>query len=120
MSEFKEMIKEAFLGEEPYDPSPGRAVIEEAIRKFERRDRTLRFLMWFVIAFWVAMGIWAAWSFWRADSETSTKMLLLYTAAFLFAAQAVGWAKMFLFSIQKDLSVLKELKRVPLTLLEGR
>ena len=120
MNEFKEMIKEAFLGEEPYDPSPGRAAIEESIHKFERRDRTMRFLMWFVVAFWGLIGTWAAWSFWHADSATSTKMLLLYTAAFLFAAQAIGWAKMFLFSIQKDLSVLKELKRVQLTLLDGR
>ena len=120
MSDFTEMIKEAFVGEEPYDPTPGRAAIEESIRKFERRDRTLRFLMWFVVTFMVAVGIWAAWQFWHADAGESTKMLLLYAVAFLFAGQAVGWAKMFLFSMQKDLSVLKELKRLQLIMLETR
>ena len=47
-------------------------------------------------------------------------MLILYATIFLWASYGIGWAKMFLFSTQKSLSMLKELKRVQLTWLEDR
>ena len=120
MNEFKEMIKEAFLGEEPYDPSSGQEDLQAAIRSYESRDRTLRLMMWFAATFMSVVAAWAAWSFFATGPETSTKKLILYATAFLFASQGVGWAKMFLFSAQKDLSVLKELKRIQLIWAAGR
>lgn len=118
MSEFTEMIKEAFLGEEPYDPSPGRAELEASIRRFEARDRTLRFMMWFAVTFMTVVCVWAAWSFFAAAPETSTKKLILYAVLFLWGSEGIGWSKMFLFSTQKSLGVMKELKRVQLMLSE--
>lgn len=118
MNDFTEMLKEAFVGEEPYDPSPARADLESAMRRFERRDRTLRYLLWFAVAFMTAVLAWAAWSFWRAGSEASTRELLLYAVLFLWGSQGVGWAKMLLLTTQKHLSILKELKRVQLALSE--
>ncbi len=120
MNEFTEMIKEAFVGEAPYDPSPGREALQTSIRRFERRDRTLRFMMWFAVTFMSVVAVWSGWSFWKSGPEESTKMLILYATVFLWASYGIGWAKMFLFSMQKNLSMLKELKRVQLTWLEDR
>lgn len=116
-NEFTEMIKEAFVGEEPYESSPGREALLASIRSFEARDRTMRLLVWFVVTFMAALAAWAGWKF---ASESSTKMLILYATVFLWGMQGVGWAKMFLFSTQKSLSMLKELKRVQLTILDAR
>lgn len=116
MSEFTEIIKEAFLGEEPFDPSPGRAKLEESIRSFESRERTLRYLLWFAVLFMTAVSVASAWAFLASGPDTSTKELILYAALFLFAGQSIGWSKMFLFSTQKTLGVMKELKRVQLML----
>lgn len=120
MSEFTEIIKEAFLGEEPYDPRPGRAQLEESIRKFEARERTLRYLLWFAVTFMTAVSIGSAWAFLTSEPDTSTKRLILYGVLFLFACQSIGWSKMFLFSSQKALSVMKELKRIQLMLAGSR
>ena len=118
MNQFSEMIKEAFMGEEPYDPSPGRVALEEAIKKFESRDRVVRFMAWFAVAFMSAVMFWSIWMLWKADSETETKMLIVYAVVFLWSSAGVGFGKMFLFSLQSNLSIMKELKRVQLALLD--
>ncbi len=117
MNEFKEMLKEAFVGEEPYDPSPGREALLASLRKLEGRDRTLRWMMWFAVTFMMAVAVWAGWSFFQAE-ESDVRELVLYATLFAFACQGIGWAKMFLFTTQKDLSVLKELKRVQMMMLQ--
>lgn len=117
MNQFQEMLKEAFMGEEPFDASPGRAALEASIRKFEQRDRTLRYMIWFAVIFMSAVCGWAAWSFFSSD-DASAKSLILYATLFLFASQAIGWAKMFLFSTQQSFSLQKELRRAQLTWLE--
>ena len=116
MNEFTEMLKEAFLGEEPYDPAPERAAMEQALRSLEARERMLRYMMWFAAVFMTGLCVWSAWSFFTAGVEASTKALVLYATTFLFASQGVGWAKMFLFTTQKHFQMLKELKRVQLAL----
>ncbi len=120
MSQFQEMLKEAFLGAEPFDPSPGREALEASIRKFEQRDRTLRRMLWFAVLFMSVLCYWAGWRLLTAEPEVSTKSLIVYATLFLFATQAIGWAKLFLFSTQQSLSLQKELKRTQLFLLEGR
>ena len=120
MNEFKEILKEAFVGEEPYDPSPDRGRLQAAIRAFEARDRILRWMLWFAVTFMSVVAVWAAWSFASADAETSTKSLVLYATAFLFASTCVGYAKLMLFTAQRGFSIMKELKRTQLTLLEMR
>ena len=71
MNEFTEMIKEAFVGAEPYDPSPGREALRASILKFERRDRVVRLLSWFMVTFMSVVAFWAAWSFWAAGPDVS-------------------------------------------------
>ena len=72
MNQFQEMLKEAFMGEEPFDASPGRAALEASIRKFEQRDRTLRYMIWFAVIFMSAVCGWAAWSFFSSDDASAT------------------------------------------------
>ena len=119
MNQFQEMLKEAFMGEEPFDPSPGREALEASIAKFEGRDRTLRIMLWFNVALMTGVCVWAVRGFFLAD-EGATRDLVLYATVFLFGSQAIGWAKMFLFTTQQSLSLRKELKRAQLTLLERR
>ena len=118
MNQFQEMMKEAFLGEEPFDASPGREALEASIRKFEQRDRVLRLMVWFGVTFMTGVCVWAAWSFLGAEPDASSRSLILYATVFLFAGQAVGWSKMFLFSTQQSFSLQKELKRAQLMWLE--
>ena len=118
MNDFQELIKEAFLGEEPYDHTQGEAELKASIRKFESQDRVLRWMLWSSVAFMSGLTYWAGWSFYKAPSDASPKQLILYATVFLFAVQCVGWTKMFLFNNQKSFSILKELKRVQLLLME--
>ena len=114
MNEFKQMIKEAFVGEEAYDPAQGREALVDSIRRFESRDRTLRWMMWFAVTFMTVLSVWAAWQFWASDPDASAKSLILYAVIFLWGCQGIGWAKMFLFSSQLGFSLMKELKRLRL------
>jgi hypothetical protein len=116
VSEFTNLLKEAFAGQEPYDPAPGRAALEEAIRGFARRERLVRGLMWFAVAAAAALCAWSAWRFLAAGDDAGPKRLLLYATLFLFGGQAIGWAKMFLFTNQQNLAIQTELKRVQLQL----
>jgi hypothetical protein len=118
MSEFTNLLKEAFAGAEPYDPSPGRAALEEAIRAFARRERLLRGLMWFAVTAATALCAWAAWHFLTAGPDAGVRRLLLDAVLFLFGGQAIGWAKMFLFTSQQNLAIQTELKRVQLMISE--
>ncbi len=38
MNEFAEMLKEAFVGEEPFDARPGREALQASIRKYDARS----------------------------------------------------------------------------------
>lgn len=60
MTEFNEILKEAFAGLDPYDPSPARADLEASLAKFARRDRTLRLMLWFAVVFMGVVSVLAA------------------------------------------------------------
>lgn len=120
MNEFKEMIKEAFLGEEVFDASPGRAALEASVEKYDRRERVARFMAWFTVSFMSIVFLWAAWSFWQAGSEASTKQLILYASVALWGMIGIGSGKLFLLHMQTHISLMKELKRMQLTFFEQR
>jgi len=116
MNDFTELLKEAFVGEEPYDSHPAREELEASLRTYERRERTLRYMLWLAVAFMSCVAYYSAWKFLTSDEEASTKQLILYAVLFLWSSTCIGWAKMFLLNTQKHLSILKELKRVQLAL----
>ena len=116
MNEFTRMIQEAFVGAEPFDPSPGREALRASLEQFERRDRVVRVLSWFMVTAMSVFAVWGIWGFWTTPPEAGTKPLLAYATLVLFGVHGIGFAKMFLFNTQKHLSILKELKRVQLAL----
>jgi hypothetical protein len=120
MKEFGEMLKEAFVGEEPFDPSPGRALLEASIDKFDRRMRTVRYMSWFGVVFMGAVMFYAVYSFFDAPPEAETKKLILWASLFLWSNIGVGMLKFFLMMMINDIGLRKELKRTQLMILEGR
>ena len=118
MNEVQAMIKEALMGEEPFAPDQGSTDLKASIRRFETQDRMLRLLLWGAVLTQTGLCVWSGYRFWQADAETSTKSLILYATLFLVSIQCIAWSKMVIFNNQKSYSVLKELKRVQLMLLE--
>ncbi|MCB9883170.1 MAG: hypothetical protein H6834_15385 [Planctomycetes bacterium] len=119
MSEFTEIIKEAFVGEGAFDPTPGRDALEAAVQKYDRRMRTVRWLAWFMVAAMTVVGVIAAIAFANAEAPLG-KEHLAYAALFTIAYVGIGIGKMFLLFQQNHLSLMKELKRVELMILDGR
>ena len=83
VGEFGEMLKEAFVGEERFDPRPGREMLERSIDKFDRRMRTVRHTTLLGGLFMGAVMIATAVQFFREPDDASTKTLLLWAALFL-------------------------------------
>ena len=119
MSEFQEMIREAFLGEEAFEPAPGEDALRESIAKFHRRDRTLRIMAWLMVSAMSAVAIWGVWGFFGGAEEAGQKELILYATAFLWGSTGISFGKMFLFTQQESLRVKLEIKRMHLALLRG-
>lgn len=118
MSDFKDMLTQAFLGEEPFEPQHGRAELEESVRRFERRDRTARILAWLAVTFGSAVMASGVWGLWHADAGTSAKLLIVYAILVIFGGIQVGFMKMWLFRFQDHLSVMKEIKGTQMMLLD--
>ena len=115
------MIKEAFVDAEPFDPDPGREALQSAVDRFTRRMRTVRVMAWVIaVPFMATVMIWALVSLLRAPEDTSTGTLLLYGVLFLWASIGVGFIKGWFAMMQNHLSVMKELKRLQLMMLDRK
>ncbi len=118
MSEFGEMIKEALLGEESFDPSPGAEAVKAVLQKFDRRMWTVRVLSWFVVAFMFALAIVMIVFLLQAPADESPGLLLLYAVLAVFGMTGVGMAKGYWFLMQNHFALMKEVKRTQLLLIE--
>ena len=115
MSEFNKLLSEAFAGLAPYDHSPSRAELKASLEAFRSRDRTLRRMLWFAVAFMTGVsGVGGALFFSAEGGEV--RPLVLGATLFLFAMFAISWAKLFLFLSQQHLTVMRELKFIQLHL----
>jgi hypothetical protein len=112
------MLKEAFVGEAPFESHPPRAVLEASIRKFERRMRAVRYMSWFAVAFGGVVIIAALARFFQLPPDASVKTLLIYAVAFLWGLGIVGMSKMWLLMMINDIGVRKEVKRIQLMLID--
>lgn len=119
MNQFREMLREAFAGAEPYDPVPQRPAIEAAIEQIGQRDRMMRVLVWFAVTFLTVVAVWAGWSFFALE-DPSPRALILRATLFLWAILGVWFMKMLLFVTQRELAIHRELKRTQLMLLDMR
>lgn len=117
MNEFAKMLKEAFVGEEPFDPRPGREALQASIRKYDARMKTVRYMAIFAVT---VMGVVAVYCFvWllRAPDDTSTRLLIIYALVFGWALGAVGFAKAWFAMMHNDIGLRKELRRVQMMML---
>ncbi len=117
MSEFGDLIKEAFAGEEPFDPRPTRDALEMSIRKFDRRMRTVRWMTWLGVTFMGVVSILTIVGVLRAPADVSPRTLALYLMVFAIAFSAIGFMKFWLVMMQNDIGLRKELKRVQMMML---
>lgn len=118
MSEFTEMIKEAFVGEEPFDARPGRDVLQASIRKLETRMRTVRFMTWFAVAFFSVVWIYCLVWLLRAPDTATTRQLVIYGVLMVWGFSGVGFGKFWFAMMHNDIGLRKEIKRTQLMMLE--
>ena len=119
MSDFGNLIKEAFVDAEPFDPDPGREALRSSVEKYTRRMRTVRVMTWGVaVPFMGAVMIWSMISLLGAPEETSASTLFLYGMLFVWSSTAIGFIKGWFAMMQNHILVMKELKRVQLMLVE--
>ena len=118
MSEFKDLVTEALLGDEPYEPDRGRAELEQSVRRFERRERTFRHMAWFAILFGGAVLWYGVWGLWHADEATSLKLLFVHALLIFAGGTQIAFMKQWLFRVQDHLSMMKEIKATQLLMIE--
>ena len=119
MSDFGNLIKEAFVDAEPFDPDPGSEALRASVDRFTRRMRTVRWMAWAVAApLMVAVMIWSLISVLGASEETSTTTLFFYGMLFVWSSTNIGFIKGWFAMMQNHIVVMKELKRVQLMLVE--
>ncbi len=118
MNEFAEMLKEAFVGEEPFDPRPGREALQASIRKYDARMKTVRYMAIFAVSFMSVVGVYCFIWLLRAPDETSTRLLLIDAIVFGWALGAVGFSKLWFAMMHNDIGLRKELKRVQMMMLD--
>lgn len=119
MSEFKELLKEAFAGAEPFDEHPGQDDLRQAVSRFEQRDLIVRILGWTAVTLATAAVVWSVYAFFTAPDDASARTLLVPAVVFIWGMSAIGWMKGFIFIMQNHLASMKELKRIQLLLAEA-
>ena len=118
MSEFGDLLREALVGDEEFDPSPGREALEAAVVGYERRLRTIRFMAMFAVLFMGAVSAVSLVFLLRAPEGTGLRTLLIYALGFFFGMSGIGMSKLWFAMMMNQSAVLKEIKRVQLALLD--
>ena len=104
--------------DEVLEPERSREALQASVRQFDVRMRTIRNLAWFAIAFLGALSIYAIVKLLLADDSTSTRVLIIWAVIFLWGMSGVGTVKFWLFLMQNNVSIQKELKRMQIRLAE--
>ncbi len=120
MTEFGELLKEALVGEEPMDMHPARDVLEQSVRKFDKRMRAVRLMAVFAVGFMGIVSIVVGVMVYRAPQDVSPKTLFMYGGVFFIAFSAIGFCKMWFAMMHNDIGLRKEIKRMEVLLLEVR
>ena len=116
MSEFGDLLKEALTGADTIPSERNDQALHAAVEKFDRRNRTVRWMATIAVTFMTAISVWAAVALWQASPETeSVKALIVYGVLFLFGMSGVGMSKMWFAMMLDHIAVMKELKRMQLS-----
>jgi hypothetical protein len=117
MSQFSEMLKEAFV-DEPFVQDPSTDGLRASVRKFEQRMRTVRWMSFLAVTFFTGFAVWMALLLFTAPDDTSVRWLLVYAMGLLYAVIGIGFGKGWFALMHNHIAVMKEFKRVELMLLE--
>ena len=118
MREFTDLIKDALTGGPPFQSQPGRAALEDAMRGYDRRARTMRWLTFFILVFMAVVTAWGLRQLVHSDQE-NIRMMLHGVFLTFFGLIGIAFAKLQLFLHQNHLMVMKELKGLAYLLLRG-
>ncbi len=110
MSEFGDMLREAFIGDEPYIANKGREELERSVKKFEARMRVVRWLTGVMLTFSTLAFIAGITLLVRTDDQTTTRELGVYTFLFAFGLVTIGFGKMWFSQMQNHIALMKEIK----------
>ena len=80
--------------------------------------KTIRNLSWFAVGALGGFGIYSLVKLLLADDATSPRILLIWSVLFIFCMSGVGTVKFWLFLMQNNNSIQKELKRMQMRLAE--
>ena len=117
--EFKNMIREAMLGEEPFAPDPGRAALENAVRSYEDRMSMMRKVTWLLmVPFGAAVFGTGIWLLSQTDAETTTREWMIYGLMALFGYMIVGFGKLWFLLMQNHFSLMREVKAAQIQIQE--
>ena len=120
MSEFSEMIKEAFGLEEPFDPRPDREDVLQAIESFDRRMRLVRIMVWTWVSGLTALSIWMGVLLLAAPADPPTNRQLFYLGLLVLGVQGLWVCKNWFSNMLNHTLVMRELKRTQLWMLDLR
>jgi hypothetical protein len=120
MSEFAQILKEAFVGDEPFRPETDRATAEASVRKFENRMRTFRRMTTLLVGGMFIVLVYCVVGFLRLPVDANVKTQLTYVGAFIWAGSGITIGKLWFAMMHNHVAVMKEMKRIELMMLEKR
>lgn len=118
MSEFSKLIKEMLLGDEPFDQERASRSLDAALKQYDRRLTTSRWLFLIATTAMTAAMVVMLVLLLSADPHLSTKLLIVYAAFFVVAMQGIGFMKNWFFNMNNHTVLLKELRRLEYRLME--
>lgn len=120
MSEFAEILKEAFVNDAPFDPDTDRASAEALLRKFENRMRTIRRMTTLLVGGMFLVLVYCLVGFLRLPADAAVKTQVTYLGAFIWAAGGITIGKLWFAMMHNHIATMKEMKRIELMMLEKR
>ena len=119
MTDFREMLREALLEDEPYREEPGRETIERSVDAFRTRMRSVRLLGLVLVAGPGVLFVAGLYLFFGPGAEDDTTRILGALVG-LFGMGCSGMGKMWFHQMVSHVQGMKELKLARLDLAELR
>ena len=115
MSEFDRELSEALRSNGYLEPERAETLRREAVRMFDRKLKMVKWVTWAGIAFFLG---WQGAGLALLILAASTKLMILGAVAALLGGQGELLAKLWYWTVNTKLSLLKELKQLQLQVAE--
>lgn len=114
MSDFKDMLREALIEDEPYRAETGVEALEHSVQHYRARMRTVRFMGLMLVAGPGLFLVAGAWLYLRAAPLADDVQRLLFAMLALFGLTAVGMGKLWFHGMVAQVQLMRELKALQL------